>query len=191
MTRALLSYGSPINPFAWWEDGFTNEELNYLQDIAKNNTQAGLVGGSNNNPNIRRSEVSWLCDDEKHSWVFDKIAHISSSLNSEFFRFNLRHFSGDIQLSNYSEKNQGTYNWHQDFGAAGVYRKLSLVLQLTDPQDYEGGELQILNGKTETSMNKQRGLVFAFPSWTVHRVTPVTKGSRQTMVIWLAGEPFQ
>jgi len=189
--RALLSYGTQVHQFAWWEDGFTKEELNYLQGIAKNNTDAALVGENNNNPNIRRSEVSWLSDDEKHSWVFDKISHIASSLNSEFFRFNLRHFSGDIQLSNYSEKNQGTYIWHQDFGASGVYRKLSLVLQLTDPQDYEGGELQIFNGKTEIPMNKQRGLVFAFPSWTVHRVTPVTKGSRQTMVIWLAGEPFQ
>jgi len=191
MFRTIVNYGTKIESCAFWHDAFTEEQLDYLQGIAKNNTLPGLVGGANNNGEVRRSEVSWLNDDSNHSWVFDRIAHVVSTLNAEYFQFNLGHFSEPVQLSNYSEHNNGTYHWHQDFGSIGPYRKLSLVLQLSDPREYEGGELQLLTEKKETTIAKQRGLITVFPSWTLHRVTPTTRGNRQSMVVWVSGEPFR
>jgi PKHD-type hydroxylase len=66
-----------------------------------------------------------------------------------------------------------------------------MVVQLSDPREYEGGELQILNRKEPTSMEKKRGLITVFPAWTLHQVTPVTKGTRQTLVAWISGPEFK
>jgi PKHD-type hydroxylase len=75
--------------------------------------------------------------------------------------------------------------------ASGISRKLSIVLQLSDPSEYEGGELQILTRKEPTSMQKKRGLITVFPAWTLHQVTPVIKGTRQTLVAWISGPAFK
>ena len=69
-------------------------------------------------------------------------------------------------------------------------RKLTLVLQLSDPSEYEGGELQSLTSLQPGTVNKKKGIIAAFPSWTLHQVTPVTKGVRKTLVIWVAGPQF-
>ena len=79
----------------------------------------------------------------------------------------------------------------EPFGASGISRKLSMVLQLSDPSEYEGGELQILTSKEPTSMQKKRGIITVFPAWTLHQVTPVIKGTRQTLVAWISGPAFK
>ena len=84
------------------------------------------------------------------------------------------------------------YGWHQDYGGdRQASRKFSLVLQLTDPADYEGGNLQIMVGREPQTVRKQRGLIAAFPSYTVHQVTPVVSGSRQSLVAWVTGPAFK
>jgi PKHD-type hydroxylase len=70
-------------------------------------------------------------------------------------------------------------------------RKLSLVMQLSDPYEYEGGELQLKTGHNDITIPKQKGLVTIFPSFTLHRVTPLTSGTRRTLVVWVAGPPFK
>jgi PKHD-type hydroxylase len=82
------------------------------------------------------------------------------------------------------------YGWHQDYGAK-VSRKLSLTVQLTDPSEYEGGNLQIMTTGTPVNARKQRGLIVAFPSYVLHQVTPVTQGSRQSLVAWVSGPAFK
>jgi PKHD-type hydroxylase len=66
-----------------------------------------------------------------------------------------------------------------------------MVLQLTDPSQYEGGNLQIVTGGDPLTVRKQRGLVAVFPSYVLHQVTPVTKGSRQSLVAWITGPQFK
>ena len=82
--------------------------------------------------------------------------------------------------------------WHQDYGGPlSISRKLSLVVQLSDPFEYEGGNLQIKTGQEEQNVRKQRGLIVAFPSYVLHQVTPVTTGSRQSLVAWVSGPAFK
>tara|TARA_R110000751_G_scaffold46211_2_gene104200 strand:+ start:277 stop:861 length:585 start_codon:yes stop_codon:yes gene_type:complete len=193
MQHLLTPYSRKIEPFAWWNDGFSNEELDWLQNKAKNAEVDAQIGGGGqgvSNPEIRQSELNWVNKDSESAWVFDKLSHIVSTLNAEHFGFDLTGFSEALQLTNYNGEKQGHYTWHQDFGAASVSRKLSVVIQLSNPEDYEGGELQILTSKEPMSIKKQRGLVVVFPSWTLHRVTPVTKGTRQTLVTWVSGPAF-
>jgi PKHD-type hydroxylase len=73
----------------------------------------------------------------------------------------------------------------------GTVRKLSFVLQLSDPKDYKGGELQIHLGEEPTVMKKEQGALFAFPSPTLHEVTAITKGRRYSLVGWITGKPFK
>ena len=83
------------------------------------------------------------------------------------------------------------YGWHVDGGGGGPSRKLSLVLQLTDPSQYEGGNLEIMTSSNPEQVRKQRGIIAAFPSYVMHQVTPVTKGSRQSLVAWISGPRFK
>jgi len=189
MQHLLTPYSRKIEPFAWWEGAFTNEELDWLQQKAKEATQEARVGGGVNNE-IRRSEVNWLKKDRECEWVFERLAHVVASLNASYFGFDLTGFAEDLQLTNYHESKQGTYKWHQDFGGKGS-RKLSLVLQLSNPSEYEGGELQLLNTGQPKTVPKERGLITVFPAWTLHQVTPVTKGARQTLVTWIYGPTFR
>ena len=194
MQHLLTPYSRKIESFAWWEGAFTEQELDWLQQKAKEATQEAQVGDGNNgvvSSEIRRSELNWLTKNPECSWVFEKLSHVVSSLNAAYFGFDLTGFGEALQLTNYHEARQGMYTWHQDFGASGVSRKLSLVLQLSDPNDYEGGELQLLTRGQPTSMQKKRGLITVFPAWTLHQVTPVVKGTRQTLVTWVSGEPFK
>lgn len=193
MQHMLTPYSRKIEPFAWWEGAFTTEQLDWLQQKAKEATQEAQVGGGGRggvNDEIRRSELNWLNKDGESAWVFEKLAHVVASLNADYFGFELTGFGESIQLTNYHEARQGTYVWHQDFNV-DVSRKLSMVLQLSNPCDYEGGELQILTRKEPTSIQKKRGLITVFPAWTLHQVTPVTKGTRQTLVAWISGPAFK
>jgi len=154
-----------------------------------NPTHGGDAGGMVN-AGIRRSQVSWLGNNAESEWVFSKLAHVASRLNADHFGFDLTGFGEQLQLTNYNQAENGMYGWHQDYGS-GVSRKLSLVLQLTDPSEYEGGNLQIMTSGDPQNVRKQRGFIAAFPSYVLHQVTPVTQGSRQSLVAWVSGPPFK
>jgi len=193
--HVLTPYSMPIEPFVWWEGGFTEQELNWLQEQARNADQRGQAGGMKTEEElkqVRRSQVSWLQKTPDTAWVFEKLGHIASSLNAQYYRFDLTGFGEALQLTNYDQSEQGMYGWHQDYGGKlSPSRKLSLVLQLTDPSQYEGGNLQVITSGQPQTVRKQRGLVVAFPSYVLHQVTPVTSGNRQSLVAWVSGPAFR
>ena len=195
MQHLLTPYAMPVEPFAWWEGAFSDQELDWLQErAAKADVQAQVGGNSDKDrlANIRRSQVSWLDKTPDTAWVFEKLANVASSLNAQFYRFDLTGFGEALQLTNYDQSEHGMYGWHQDYGGKlGISRKLSMVLQLTDPIQYEGGNLQIKTGGEPQTVRKQRGLIAVFPSYTLHQVTPVTRGSRQSLVAWISGPSFK
>lgn len=193
MQYLLTPHAKPIEPFVWWEGAFTDQELNWLQQKAQAAEQTATVGGvagSAVDNNIRRSQVSWLDNNPNTKWVFEKLGYVVSQLNADYFRFDLTGFGETLQLTNYDQSENGMYGWHQDYGAK-VSRKLSLTVQLTDPSEYEGGNLQIMTTGTPVNARKQRGLIVAFPSYVLHQVTPVTQGSRQSLVAWVSGPAFK
>ena len=82
--------------------------------------------------------------------------------------------------------------------AGGVYavdkfsrRKISITVQLSDPSEYEGGDLQIKINAGQSDTPKGLGNVVIFPSYLLHRVTPVTKGLRRSLVLWITGPAFK
>ena len=163
-----------------------------MQDAARSATDKGSVGGSPEiqgiNYNVRNSEISWLHFSNESRWVFDKLSEVANKLNSQYYRFDISGLGESLQLTNYST--EGKYGWHVDYGST-ISRKLSLVLQLTEPSEYEGGNLQVFTGGEPMTVRRSRGLIAAFPSYTLHQVSPVIKGSRQSLVAWFSGPSFR
>lgn len=112
-------------------------------------------------------------------------------------KYNISHLES-LQYTVYDEGHY--YNWHQDNHPApyedGTIRKLSMTMFLTDPDEYEGGELEIEfggpgdNSKIESFKGKRGSIVF-FHSTNWHRVTPVTKGTRKSLVGWFCGQKWK
>jgi PKHD-type hydroxylase len=183
-------------PYAFWDDFLTREQLDMLQIRAQQSTLDASIGGENGfkvDVGYRRTKINWLPFSPDTGWVFERIGDIVSKLNSRFYRFDIDGFGEQIQLSNYNSNEAGTYDWHIDSGALGEkVRKMSVVVQLSEPGEYEGGELQILHTSDRPlTIEKKRGRLIMFPSYTIHKVTPVTAGSRQTLVAWLFGNPLR
>lgn len=187
------SVAIPVIPFATWTDGFTNEEISKIIDIgdrlAINNS---VIGDGEIYAPIRDSKTGWISLTPETEFLYEKLGYIARQLNGQFFDFDIWGFSEDLQYTIYDSSN-AHYTWHVDHGGnvSRSPRKLSLVLQLSDPQDYEGGDLEVLTNSEPLKIHKQKGLVAAFPSYVLHRVTPVTRGVRKTIVVWLTGPRFK
>lgn len=189
MEYLITPHALRVEPWAWWDGVFTDPELNWLQNKAKNAEQTAATGMGVDRE-IRRSQVSWVTNTQDTTWVFERLASIAAQMNAKHFRFDLTGFGEALQLTNYDQSENGMYGWHVDYGT-DVSRKLSLVVQLTDPSEYEGGNLQVLTTSRPETIHKKRGLVAAFPSYVLHQVTPVTQGSRQSLVAWVSGPAFK
>lgn len=195
MLYFIPRYTEHTDPWCFTSGIFDDTELDSLQAQAKNATQRAIVNNTTDKQEldkIRRSQVSWIERTQESEWIFVKLAHAVATLNAQFFRFDLTSFGEALQLTNYDQSENGMYGWHQDSGGKNqVNRKLSIVVQLTDPAEYEGGNLQIMTSANPQNIRKQRGLIAAFPSYQLHQVTPVTQGSRQSLVAWVSGPPFR
>lgn len=191
------TYGVSEHPFVTWDNGFNDEEVKTLIEYCNTlNFEKATVGGQAENDvvtRIRESKVAWVDLNQSSGWIYDRMAYIARCLNGEFFKFNLYGFSEHLQYTVYEEDSNGHYAWHMDCntGGSNVPRKLSLVLQLSDPSEYEGGDLEVYTSAEPTKIDKKKGLVVAFPSYRLHRVTPVTKGTRRSLVVWATGPAFK
>lgn len=180
--------------FNWWENGFSESQLYQIREIGeKLLPQEATVGKENQvDQNIRRSRTSWIACDNESVWIYDKLAWIVRQLNGISFGFNIQGFQEDLQYTVYNSTNEGHYNFHLDngFNQNRPPRKLSIVLQLSSPEEYDGGDLEFLIGSEPTKAKKEAGILYVFPSYILHRVTPVTKGTRRSLVAWLTGPRF-
>ena len=162
------------------------------------NLQDGCVGSfsgtSEVNERIRASQIAWIGAKPELHHIWEKLANAVAEVNRRFFHFNLTGFHEPMQLGLYTEKQQGHYNWHTDAAPSdsNVPRKLSMSILLSDPSEFEGGELQVKTNTDEAqTLETLRGRAWFFPSYTLHRVTPVTKGVRRSLVLWVGGPAFR
>lgn len=194
------AYGIVSEPFVTWTNGFTDQELSDIEKYCDKDLElkkATIAGKTDEDEfsAIRNSKVAWISYNQETVWFYDRMAYIARCLNGQFYKFDLWGFSEDFQYTVYDGTEKDHYTWHVDMISESANttppRKLSMVLQLSDPESYNGGNLQIMTSSSFTDVRKERGLVTAFPSYILHRVTPVTKGIRKTIVIWTTGPQFR
>ena len=155
--------------------------------------EAGALVGDVSAREIRRTDVVWLNGEGADEWIMRRMMDLVAEVNREAFDFSLGGFDEALQLTRYRADELGHYDWHSDRGGQGFsrFRKLTVVVQLSVPESYEGGELQLnATGKAET-MPTARGTAIVFPSYILHRVTPVTAGIRHSLVTWVHGPAFR
>ena len=137
----------------------------------------------------RHSTISWI-PFNKMQPMYDDLIHLIQKINRNHFGFSNIQITEKAQVSEYS-KGQ-FYDWHTDstidMDIEPPVRKLSMTLLLNDPSEFEGGNLEIA-GKNLSPMKQGHAAIFA--SFLQHRVTPVTKGVRKSLVVWFSGEPFK
>lgn len=150
-------------------------------------------------PSIRRSRTAWIAPDDDTWWIYDKLARVAERANRRY-GFDLTSFGEDLQFTIYDEPG-AFYSWHQDGLDGGVAgRKLSIVVQLSDPATYDGAEVQFFETADDyddeelayfTETSRARGSALVFPSFEYHRVLPLRAGVRHSLVAWVSGPPFR
>ena len=148
--------------------------------------QTNAPGGA-----ARQGNVSWIKNDARSEPLFTRLEKIATEINNKAYHFQLEGFGEPIQFTHY-DRTGDHYAWHQDHGPGRLSRrKLSMVVQLSDPSGYIGSNLQVMSSGAPKNMPRERGSVMIFPSWQVHRVTPLESGLRYSLVAWIWGEPFR
>lgn len=185
--------------YACWRGAFNAAELDRIIALGESlPKQPGKIFGDPVGQNLtllekqRRCQVAWVNPNEDSNWLYRSLARFAADLNVRYFGFDLYGFVDNLQYTVYeqTETGLGHYSWHIDMGLTAAPRKLSIVLNLSSPADYEGGDLEFRD-LTQKSAPRDQGHLHAFPSWAAHRVTPVTKGIRRSLVGWIAGPPFR
>jgi PKHD-type hydroxylase len=181
--------------YYFFEKGFTDEELDKIyKDVA--NIQfinAGTGPENNQDKSIRSSSVKWVPKNKEWGWLYDKMMTMIKEANDTIWNFDLYSVLDDIQYTEYHATNDGHYGWHQDIGPGALStRKVSITVQLSGPDEYEGGDLEYWKGGQDIQKAPRgKGVVFIFPSYMMHRVTPVTKGVRRSFVLWVGGGHYK
>jgi PKHD-type hydroxylase len=147
----------------------------------------GKLGPGNTNAQIRRSQVVMLQDEPKYRWLYSQVWSAAQECNRLFFCVDIAGVETNIQLARYDSSDRGFYDWHTDFAGIRPLRKISISIQLSRPEDYDGGNLELMYGTEPQTLDKARGAFIAFPSFMLHRVTPVTRGTRWSLVAWILG----
>ena len=178
--------------YYWFNGGFTSDEVDKIIEDAKEYPFIkALVVDEENTDKFRKSNIKWLPFDSKWEWVIDRIMTQVVEANNIIWNFDLKAIIDNIQYTEY-DGNGGHYDWHLDIGPGSIsHRKISIVIQLSDPDDYVGGDLEIMNASEKTVIPRGKGNVVIFPSFLLHRVVPLTSGNRKSLVLWVGGDHYK
>lgn len=191
------SFGLPLKmnfvEFVYYNGLLLPHEIDKIRSLWNDEkTLKATLGGDDKvyDDELRQSSVMFLDDTEEMQWIYEKLKMVAISANNERFWFDLLGFHQELQLTRYSEGD--FFDWHLDFGAAEISaRKLSITVQLSDPEEYEGGDLEFMINQKKVKAPREKGTIVVFPSFIMHRVTPITKGTRQSIVGWVSGPPYR
>jgi PKHD-type hydroxylase len=184
--------------FWQWPDAISTEKCNQIIELGTSLSleQAKVtMDAETAEKSLRSSKIAWINDIE----IKNMLHNFAFEINKKAFNFDIYekpdHF--DVQFTEYDSFYNGHYNWHVDTFLENPNfndRKISLTLQLSDGgSDYEGGDFYFNNGDEimiDQSL-KKKGTLIAFPSFLLHKVSPVTKGTRRSLVAWIEGPNFK
>jgi PKHD-type hydroxylase len=164
---------------------FADSELDAIEQLGEKLSliTATLGGYGEVNRTKRVTRIAAIEYNTEHAWVYDRLNRVVAILGKRF-GFELAPFRESLQFMVYRQEDGGHFSWHSDQGPT-VNRKLSLTLQLSNPASYQGCDLEFMHDGQTMTAPRERGMLVAFPSHIVHRVTPVTRGIRKSIVAWV------
>lgn len=184
-----------ISKFICTNEFFSDDEIREINKLVNSlNFEDGRIvsdgDGGHHDEKYRKSNVKWIYFSKETKWLFVKLMKLIQGTNNEHWGFDLVMAREPIQYTEYID--DGHYDWHIDVGGGYMnQRKVSVSVLLSDPNEYDGGDLQIWPGGEIKTAERVLGGVTLFPSCLLHRVTPVTKGVRKSLVFWVGGIPYR
>lgn len=181
--------------WCFWGSQIPKDKCQFVIDTFKSRPAQDAtlgVNGERKDNAYRRSRVSWvLPGDTQLDWLFADLWKMALKSNDEWFGFHLSKMDY-LQIAEYDAERQGEYKLHHDvfyMNGSNYHRKLSTIIQLSDPADYEGGDFELY--ETQEPLPKEairdQGSVIFFPSFIRHAALPVTKGLRHSVAAWIDG----
>lgn len=186
-----------LQNYYFYAKGFSDHELETIYKNVENIPfMKGGTGEANDNDlSVRSSSVKWIPKDAAWAWLYDKMMAMVVEANNSLWNFDLYTVLDSIQYTEYHANKGGHYDWHQDIGPGWLSkRKVSITVQLSGPDEYTGGDLEYWRGGNIANVDKvpkDKGVVFIFPSFMMHRVTKVETGIRRSFVLWVGGEHYK
>ena len=152
-------------------------------------------------PKERSSSGAAIPKSYENNSISEMVHHYFMVSNMENFNFDISHGLWEIQVVKYESKTRDHFDWHKDmiYDKQVSCRKISMTIQLSDSESYEGGDLLFFEDGERTNDNyekqkekyRDRGTIICFHSLLRHCVKPVTKGVRYCLVAWINGPPFR
>ena len=185
------------NTFCWYltelPENTIKDIIKEVNDINDSNFEDSLVNlkpEGSIETEIRKSENCWIMSPH---WISGFLWNYIMKANRENFLYDISHIQyGKIQCTRYKQGDY--YNWHTDQDISTIVspdqevRKLSFSLQLSNEDDYVGGNLEFTDvDKVKYTAPRNRGCLIVFDSRTIHRVSQVESGVRKSLVGWVVG----
>lgn len=173
--------------FIQYESFLTDDEIEQIKTIGN-----GLVFRPQTlyGPHSKADVDAWKTNfplSEETRWVYERMAEMCQRLNANSYRYDITGFGEDFYFLRYVGPDEH-FGWHVDMtGRTPTPRKLTAVLQLSDPSEYEGGEFDVQTPNSFVRAEKKKGIITLFPAWKIHRVTQVTSGTRLALAMFLTG----
>jgi PKHD-type hydroxylase len=155
--------------------------------------QAQLTGKGN--CGIRRTRVAWVHRNAETEDLYLRMEAVVLRLNTDLFHFELSGLT-TMQYAVYRQEEAGYFDWHNDYGRyhgdpGQEPRKVTMSLQLSQGASYDGCDLEVRAAHPVDVAPRERGALMAFRANALHRVTPITRGARKSLVVWAAGPEFR
>jgi PKHD-type hydroxylase len=181
-----------------WRDCIPPDQCDHMKAVCEQyeKIQAKVLNGSDApDDEVRKSQIAWVTDSAiKHTFM-----DLSSIINYSSFGYDLYQNINtfDLQYTEYEASYNGKFDWHLDISPQDHFigdRKLTVILQLSDLSEYSGGELELEYGQGNEDLNLkelQKGTLICFPTFILHRIKPITKGKRNSLIAWINGPSFR
>ena len=177
----------------FFDQALDHNWCDYLIDYATENytPNDAIIGFENGkqDDSYRKSEIRWL-NPKVEKFLVDEIWYYANKVNRDSFDLDLKYIN-EIQFTKYigDPNSPGKYDWHQDvLYSKPRHRKFSAIIQLTDGDEYKGGDFELRDGyHLDLTNSRNKGAMLVFPSFLYHRITPIKRGKRKSIVAWIEG----
>jgi len=208
----IKGYTQNFNDVYHYPKVFGDDMIEDIHNMVYDNNipfEKGKTGNDDMQDNhyTNNRDIAYMFPEEYCFKLFDLLEELTIQANEKLFQFNINYVTDPLHYviypkpqtegeADYYRDTGGYLDWHMDIGQGAVnHRKLATIVQLSDPKDYEGGELNFFFGgrwpENILTIPLQKGDACVFPAFYMHGVTPITKGERRALVYWTGGTPYK
>lgn len=174
----------------------TDAEINtILEAVEKIPSQDGGLTGGDNKAYRDVDVKAFEANDKELEFVASFIAEFTETVNDTYWGFDIKGFAEPLQFLTYGVG--GKYDSHMDINWQNLKtmrpnRKITTIIQLSDTEDYKGGDLKLdVDNEDDFVIPRDKGDIVCFPSFLMHKVYPLTSGTRHSIVSWLSGDSWK